>query len=141
MKTLVVDLYVEVFDFLCFTMQWYQSRFTRFKKAFNQNYASGVENKVQKIRNVVTSIKEAAEQATQARVKYACDEIGKVSQNLTAVSDQYRHDGIRTEEKLEQIAKQMGDLQQTTKGLLYMVWGHVIYGITPTLVICEGKDC
>lgn len=111
MKFLVVDLYVEVFDFLCWTMKWYQKRGKRFRKSFNKNYATKVQEKVSNIRQTIDRIGFAAEQATQMRVKHLDetassikDDVNSMKQYLQETSDRSRN-RVPGEEEMEQFTK------------------------------------
>ncbi|KAK8104990.1 hypothetical protein PG999_008349 [Apiospora kogelbergensis] len=59
MRTLVVELYKEVFAFLCYSMKWYSSSRHRLRKAFdNHFYDKNVEQRVQSCQDLVQRVRD-----------------------------------------------------------------------------------
>jgi hypothetical protein len=68
-KQLVVKLYIKYFQFLYGAMTWYQSKFKRFKAAFNQKfYTDEVQKKVTKIKEIVNEVIQEASLETQGTI-------------------------------------------------------------------------
>lgn len=87
-------------------MQSHQKKFTKFRVAFNQNYAKEVQKKVGKIRKVLLSLRRAAEQATQDRVKITQQELCGVKDNvqyLKAAVAQDREDRNSANKKMQDL--------------------------------------
>jgi hypothetical protein len=81
MKILVVELYIDVFKFLGYTMAWYQSRWKRFKAAFSENFYNSVEGKVVEIKRRVNAVVREAELTKQETIQ----KIEKTSVEITGI--------------------------------------------------------
>ncbi|KAI1844809.1 hypothetical protein JX266_009037 [Neoarthrinium moseri] len=70
MKELIVELYVQVFKFLCEMMTWYSSPGMRFRKAFNSRfYDKQIDSRVKDIRLLIKRVERETSIQTQRRVK------------------------------------------------------------------------
>jgi hypothetical protein len=91
MKVLVANFCVEVFDFLCHAINWYQSRWIKFRASLNENfYDDKIKRKVDLIRQALARIRLNAEQATQSRVQSVEECVSGISKQLKNVSDRTR---------------------------------------------------
>lgn len=142
MKALVVDLYAEVFEFLCITMQWYQHKLKRLRIAFNQNYVENTRKRVGKVQKIVARIRLAAEQATQSRVKDTDEnmysmvkdvkdmkqDLNYIKQLLNGTSDGDRQDNESPQKRLDQALKIFRELGDSGCNVLLAFGHHFIYG-------------
>jgi len=101
MKLLVVDLYITVFDFLSFAMDWYGSSSKRFKASFNQNFTTESTKKVNAVKSVLARIRQEATQATQDRIQDTREGVEIVHQGVTSI-----------DAKMENMTQELQDLKQ-----------------------------
>ena len=69
MQDHVIDLYAEVFKFLCQAFEWFSSKSYRLKTAFNDKYATTkVKLMVTNITQIVSNIRYEAEQSSRSKI-------------------------------------------------------------------------
>ncbi|KAI2622557.1 hypothetical protein GGR54DRAFT_599023 [Hypoxylon sp. NC1633] len=109
MKRYVVSLYVEVFEFLCHAMKWYQSPGRRLLKSWNVHfYDNTVEKRVIRIQRLVKQISREADVETQWRVKDFAENQRSIVQEV--VRDQFEQFGDLFQEQWKQKFQTFNDL-------------------------------
>lgn len=96
MRELVVDLYTEVFKFLCDALSWFMHRKTRIIGALSQRTKQDLNDKVVGIQKFVRRIKKEAKHLSQRDNKEKLDQILYL-QTLTAGPDPLQHKLIGNE--------------------------------------------
>ncbi len=94
-----MQLYVQVFRFLCYAMTFYQSRRNRIKASLNQNfYNDQVQKMVNEIQRSVQLIRRESEFMTQSRVENTQIQVYKLADHildLKIAGGDTRNDDIR----------------------------------------------
>lgn len=66
----LVEIYIKVFEFLCFAMSWYRSRWKRFRKSFNKNFdQKDLDPKIKAIKDEWQNLLDEVQLVTNARIE------------------------------------------------------------------------
>ncbi|KAI0017746.1 hypothetical protein F4780DRAFT_782018 [Xylariomycetidae sp. FL0641] len=84
----VVRLYVEIFNFLCYAMNWYSSRWNRLKRSLDSKfYDEKVVKKVTDIKKLVKEVSREAKLETQSRTERIEAQNSKIEKEVSDIKD------------------------------------------------------
>jgi hypothetical protein len=131
MRELIVELYAKMFDFLCHAMEWYQSRWRRFKSSWKFESETRVSDKISAIRAVLGRIRHEAEHVNQTRTKEIHHDIQTLKMDMKIAADNSRA-SPDVPEQLQSLSSQLGELQTLGRKMEYLLVAtgeHTIYGM------------
>lgn len=132
MKVLVVNFYIEVFDFLCHSMEWYQKPALRFRASVNKNfYERELKGRIDKVDEAIGRIEQEVKQTTQERVQ-RFEQAGFTMYDLLKdVSDKSRESNVAIEDKFDTIVSALQViLGNQAKQTLLAAGQQEVYGIS-----------
>ena len=113
-KQTIVTLYVQVFQFLCYAMNFYHSRKSRIKASFNQNfYNDEVKKMVSEMQLSVQHIRRESELIAQARIENTEVQVSKLTEHLLDLQvvggESWRDDFRAMRAKLDSLCNRLDD--------------------------------
>ncbi|KUI62526.1 hypothetical protein VP1G_09644 [Cytospora mali] len=132
MRRLLVDLYVQIFGFLCYAMSWYTSKRKRARASLNKNfYDKTFKPTVDKIQQTVKGIRDEAKHITEIRIGEMYDGVKRLEDQMLALrntGNMNRHDDTQQIlRRLDDIGGAFDALGSSSVKALVAVENHVAY--------------